>query len=129
MYRNGKEALWAAPVDSKGEVDDAVTWCVEKLGAVGYHDAKIFMKSDQVRAIMALRRALAARRVGETAPIGPPVRESSQMERAACTWQSQMRTCRHDSDSYEGGSSDRTFHHSLSDSLGSGRHPEIPGAR
>ena len=59
---------------------------------------KITMKSDQEPSILALKRAVATARTGETVPIEPPVRSSksnSKMEGAIGIWQGQVRTIEH----------------------------------
>ena len=56
------------------------------------------MKSDQDPSILALKRAVAAARSGETVPTESPVRSSKsyrKMEGAIGIWQGQIRTLKH----------------------------------
>ena len=60
------------------------------------------MKTDQEPSILALKRAIAAERVGETVPLESPVRASKSngmMENAAKLWQEHLRTIKHDVES------------------------------
>ena len=60
------------------------------------------MKSDQEPSILALKKAVAAERVGEIVHTESPVRASktnSRMENAVNIWQEQLRTIKHDVDS------------------------------
>ena len=70
---------------------------VDIIEEMGYAGEKIVLKSDQEPSILALKRAVAVTRDGQTCPIESPVRESKSngaMERAVRTWQGQMRTMR-----------------------------------
>ena len=72
-----------------------VKWIVVKMDDVGYRGEAITLKSDQEPAIMALKAAVAAKRVGATTPIDSPVRESQcngAVEQAVRRWQGQLRT-------------------------------------
>ena len=56
------------------------------------------MKTDQETGIIALKRAVAAARSGETVPIESPVRASQsnrRMENAIGVWQGQLGTIKH----------------------------------
>ena len=56
------------------------------------------MKSDQEVSVVALKRAVATARSGETVPIESPVRASKsngRMEGAVGIWQGQVRTIKH----------------------------------
>ena len=60
------------------------------------------MKADQEGSILALKKAITAQRVGETAPIQSPVRASKSngmMESTVRLWQEQPRTIKHDVES------------------------------
>ena len=97
-YDDSKKCMWALAVDSKGANEIAVKWMCDKLDSTGYRGVKITVKSYQEPSILAFKRAVAARRVAETALIESPIRESKsngQVERAVQTWQGQFRTLRH----------------------------------
>ena len=83
------------PVDRKGPVEWAVKWIVDKLVNVGDRSEAIMMKSDQEPAILALKTAVAAKRIRTTTPIDSPVRGSQcdgAVEQAVRRWQGQVRT-------------------------------------
>ena len=95
MWDDNHECLWALPVENKGVVEWAVKWIVEKLDDIGYRGVPISIKSDQEPAIMALKTAIAAKRVGVTTPIESPVRESQSngaVEQAVRRWRGQVKT-------------------------------------
>ena len=95
MYDNDKGMIWILGVEHKGVDETVVKWALEKLEEAGYKGTKITLKSDQEEAILALKRAIAAKRTAETAMIESPVRESKsngQMERMIRAWRAQMRT-------------------------------------
>ena len=95
IWDDNHECLWALPVEKKGPVEWVVKWIVEKLDNVGYRGEHVTVKSDQEPAIMALKTAVAAKRVGVTTPIDSPVRESQSngaVEQAVRRWQGQLRT-------------------------------------
>ena len=72
------------------------------LDQSGYRGQKLTMKSDQDTGILALKKAVAAERVGETFPIESPVRASKsngRMEHAVKIRQEQLRTLKHDVES------------------------------
>ena len=68
------------------------------LDQSGYEGQKITFKTDQELAILALKKAIAALRMGETVPIESPIRASKcngMMEGAVGRWQGQLRTIKH----------------------------------
>ena len=68
---------------------------MDKLDDIGFRGEAISIKSDQEPAIMALKTAIAARRVGVTTPIESPARESQcngAVEQAVRRWRGQLRT-------------------------------------
>ena len=68
------------------------------LDQSGYEGEKLTFKTDQEPSIVALKRAVAAARTGETVPIESPVRASQSngmMESAIGIWQGQLRTIKH----------------------------------
>ena len=56
------EALWALGVKDKGVTPEVVSWIMSKLEEAGYKGTEITLKTDQEESIMALKRAVAARR-------------------------------------------------------------------
>ena len=95
VWDDNHECLWALPVESKGAVEWVVKYVVEKLDEIGYRGVPISIKSDQEPAILALKTAIAAKRVGVTTPIESPVRESQSngaVEQAVRRWRGQLRT-------------------------------------
>ena len=56
--------LWVLPVEHNGPVDWDVRWIVDKLDEIGYRGVAITLKSDQEPAILALKKAVAAKRTG-----------------------------------------------------------------
>ncbi len=95
MWDDNHECLWALPVENKGAIDWVVKYVVDKLDDIGYRGVAISIKSDQEPAIMALKTAIAAKRVGATTPIESPVRESQcngAVEQAVRRWRGQLQT-------------------------------------
>ena len=74
VYDDDKEALWTLPAGQKGPTEHGVKWSVGRLEDSGYIGKSITVKSDQEEAIVALRRAISAARVGDTVPVNSPVR-------------------------------------------------------
>ena len=98
MYDHKMKSLWAIQVEHKGAVDYVVKWCLNKFEESGYLGSRITLKSDQEPSMVALKDAIAAARVGDTAFIESPVRESKSngaAERAIRTWEGMMRTWKH----------------------------------
>ena len=94
-YDELKHAFWALQVERKGPAESVVKWCYDKLEDSGYGGTPVTIKSDQEESIVALRRSIAAKRIGETIPINSPVRcskSNGRMERAIRTYQGQLRT-------------------------------------
>ena len=82
-----------------------VKYFKEVLDKSGYEGEKVTLKSDQEVSIVALKRAVAAARSGEAAPIESPVRSSQsngRMEGAVGIWQGQVRTIKHYTESQLG---------------------------
>ena len=98
MFDDDKEALWAIGVEAKGPDEPIVKYVKGVLDQSGYEGQKITFKTDQEVAILALKKAVAAARLGETVPIETPVRASKcngKMENAVGRWQAQLRTTKH----------------------------------
>ena len=98
MYDDAKKAFWALGVDRKGPSEPVVKYVKDVLDQSGYEGQQITFKSDQEPSIVALKRAVAAARTGETVPIESPVRASKSngmMEAAIGVWQGQLRTIKH----------------------------------
>ena len=98
MYDDSKESFWALGVKQKGVTDSVVKYCVDTLDQSGYRGEKVTFKTDQEPSILALKKAVAVARVGETVPIESPVRASKSngmMEGAVRIWQGQLRTIKH----------------------------------
>ena len=98
MLDDDKEAFWAIGVETKGPSEPVVKYVRGILEQSGYEGQKIAFKTDQEPSIVALKRAIAALRVGETVPIESPVRASKsngKMEGAIGRWQAQLRTVKH----------------------------------
>ena len=76
MYDDDKKVFWAAGVQSKAVNEPVVKFVKNVLGQSGYEGEKICFKSDQEVSIVAVKRAVAAARMGETVPIESPVRAS-----------------------------------------------------
>ena len=95
MYDSRTKATWCMMADHKGALPWIVKWCVAKLEEAGYNGKDITIKTDGEPALMDLKRAIMASRVGITTPIESPVRQSKSngaMERAIRTWQGYLRT-------------------------------------
>ena len=95
LYDDDKDSFWAVGVDKKGATDPMVKFSVGVIDQSGYVGQKISYKSDQEPSMVALKKATAASRIGETAFIESPVRASKsngQMENAIKIWQGQLRT-------------------------------------
>ena len=102
IFDDDKESFWALGVEQKGVTEGIVKYVAGILDQSGYQGQKLTMKSDQEPSILALKRAVAAERVGETVPIESPVRASKsngRMENAVKIWQEQLRTIKHDVES------------------------------
>ena len=85
MHDDQLETLWALGVKQKGVTPEVVSWIVQKLDEAGYRGMAITIKTDQEEAIMALKKAIAARREARTALMESKVRVSvsnSRVERA-----------------------------------------------
>ena len=98
VYGDDKNAFWAIGIKSKAVTQSIVKYFKDLLDQSGYEWEKITMKSDQEPSILALKRAVAAARSGETVPIESPVRSSKsngKMEGAIGIWQGQIRTIKH----------------------------------
>ena len=98
MYDDDKGAFWAMGVESKGPIEPVVKYVKGVLDQSGYEGQKITFKTDQEVSIVALKKAIAAARNGETVPIESPVRASKSngmMEGAIGRWQAQLRTTKH----------------------------------
>jgi hypothetical protein len=98
MYDDHKLAFWAAGVKTKAVTEPLVKYVKDIFDQSGYEGEKLSFKSDQEPAMVALKRAVAAARTGETVPIESPVRASKSngmMERAIGVWQAQLRTIKH----------------------------------
>ena len=98
MFDDDKESFWAIGVETKGPSEPVVKYVRGILEQSGYEGQKITFKTDQEPSIVALKRAIAAVRVGETVPIESPVRASKsngKMEGAIGRWQAQLRTTKH----------------------------------
>ena len=93
IYDDSKDAFWAMGVRTKSVTEPLVRHFKGILDQSGYEGEKITMKSDQEVSIVALKRAVAAARLGETVPIESPVRSSKsngRMENAIEVWQGQL---------------------------------------
>ena len=76
MHDNRPRASWALGVASK-ELDKCIVgYVVGKLDFAGYRGQRVALKSDQDPAIVALKKAVAATRVGSSPLIASPARES-----------------------------------------------------
>ena len=98
VYDDDKNAFWAIGIKSKAVTQSIVKYFKDLLDQSGYEGEKITMKSDQEPSILALKRAVAAARSGQTVPIESPVRSSKsngKMEGAIGIWQGQIRTIKH----------------------------------
>ena len=94
LHDDRLETLWALGVKTKGVTPEVVTWIMNKLEEAGYKGTEITMNTDQEESIMALKRAVAARRETRTSLIESKVRVSvsnSRVERAVRKWRGQFR--------------------------------------
>ena len=94
MHDDSLDILWAAQVKQKGVSDEVVAWVLNKLEEAGHSGTHITLKSDQEEALMALKRAVAARRTARTSLIESQVRVSKsnpRVERAIRKWREQFR--------------------------------------
>ena len=101
-YDELKEAMWALQVDKKGAESEVVKWCCDTLEDSGDAGSSVSIKTDQEPAIVNLRRAIAANRVGDTVPLNSPVRSSKsngRVENAVKRFQGHLRVLKH---SFEG---------------------------
>ena len=102
IFDDDKQAFWALGVEQKGVTEGIVKYIAGIWDQSGYQGQKISIKSDQEPSILALKKAVAAERVGETVPIESPARASKsngRMENAVKVWQEQLRTVKHDVES------------------------------
>ena len=76
VFDDDKESCWALGVEQKGVTEGIVKYVAGILDQSGYRGQKLTMKSDQEPSILALKKAVAAERVGEIVPIESPVRAS-----------------------------------------------------
>ena len=98
MYDDSMGAFLAAGVRAKGVSEAVVNYVKNILDQSGYEGEKLTFKTDQETSIVALKRAVASARTGETVPIESPVRASQSngmMESAIGIWQEQLRTITH----------------------------------
>ena len=94
MHDDRLETFWALGVQRKGVTSETVTWITQKLEEAGYKGVDLTLKTDQEEAIMALKRAVAARREAVTAMVESKVRVSvsnPRVERAVRKWRGQFR--------------------------------------
>ena len=99
---DNKESVWALGVEQKGVTEGIVKFVAGILDQSGYQGQQLTMKSDQGPSILALKKAVAAERVGETLPIESPVsasKSNGRMGNAVKIWQEQLRTIKHDIES------------------------------
>ena len=98
IYDDHASAFWALGVRNKTVTEQVVKYFKDILDESGYEGEKITMKTDQEPSMLALKRAVATARSGETVPIESPVRASKsngRMENAIGVWQGQLRTIKH----------------------------------
>jgi hypothetical protein len=69
IYDDDKMSFWALAVEQKGVTEGIVKYVAGILDQSGYQGQKLAIKSDQEPSILALKKAVAAERVGETVPI------------------------------------------------------------
>ena len=67
-------AIWASCVKAKGPCPEVVTRASGNLEEAGYRGVEISIKTDQEESIMALKRAIAARRQTQTSMMESKVR-------------------------------------------------------
>ena len=66
IFDDDKESFWAIGVGSKAVTEPLVKHVKDILDQSGYEGQKIAFKSDQEVSVVALKKAVAAARVGET---------------------------------------------------------------
>ena len=76
VYDDRKGAFWAAGVRAEGDSEANVKYVKDILEQWGYEGMNLTFKTNQEPSIVALKRAVAAARTGETVPIESPVRAS-----------------------------------------------------
>ena len=79
----------------KGVVDWITQAITKDLDALGYGGCRVTLKSDQEKAIIALKQSVSENRRGPTSLIESPNKKSKsngRMEKAIQTWQGQLRT-------------------------------------
>ena len=97
-YDQSKDAFWAMGVDAKGPTPTVVKWMVERINMSGYRGEQLTMKSDNEDSVIALQKATAAMRSGETVLIHSPLRSSQsngRMDNSVRRCQGQLRTIKH----------------------------------
>ena len=95
IYDNDTKAMWALAVEQKCVTEGIVKYIVRVLDQSGNQGQKLTLKSDQEPSILALKKAVAAKRIGETVPFESPARASKSngmMENAVKLRQEQLRT-------------------------------------
>ena len=106
MYDDDTDAFFMIGVESKGPSEPTVKQIKGVLDMSGYEGENITFKTDQEPSIIALKRAVAAGRNGETVPIESPVRASKcngKMDNAFGRWQGHLRTIKHYVEKRRGG--------------------------
>lgn len=94
LHDDSVDAMWTLRVQSKGVREEIVDWVLQTLEFAGHLGTDLTLKSDQEEAIMALKRAVAARRTSRTTLVESNVRVSktnTKIERAVGKWRSQLR--------------------------------------
>ena len=76
VYDDDKKAMRALAFEQKAVTEGIVEYLVGVLDQRAYQGQKLTTKTDQEPSILALKKAVAAERVGETVPIESPVRAS-----------------------------------------------------
>ena len=95
VYDNRTQSLGARQAYRKGGVFRVSREVAKWIDALGYKHHRSFIKSDNVKSIVALRDRISEARQGPTVPIVSPTRESKSngaMEVRVKAWQSQFRT-------------------------------------
>ena len=82
MHDDRLETLWALGVQQKGVTPYIVTWITQTLEDTGYKGMEITINTGQEESIMALKKAVAARREAVTAMVEPNIRVSVSNTRA-----------------------------------------------
>ena len=65
-YDHREKGVWALAVEHKGVNEESIKWTNGKINESGNYGTKITLKSDQEESIMAVKRAVAARRPAQT---------------------------------------------------------------